>query len=312
MTAIEEQAASEPAGVEPVGSLSPSRAGDFLACPLLFRFRTIDRLPERPSVDALRGTLVHKVLEDLFDLPGPARTLEAAAQMLTPAWDVLVDTEPELGDAFPDAAALAAWMLTCRASLERYFALEDPQRLEPAERELFLESMTDSQLLLRGIIDRVDIAPDGAVRVVDYKTGKAPRLGREAGALFQLRFYGLLLWRIRGVVPKRLQLIYLGASPSDPAGGGEVVSYDPDEQDLLATERKIEALWKAISLARETGEWQPSPGPLCRWCQHQALCPAYGGTPPPLPVLDERPSDLTPELASVAPMTSAAPPGQRG
>ena len=42
-------------------------------------------------------------------------------------------------------------------------------------------------------------------------------------------------------------------------------------------------MWDAIRRAQETGDWQPSPGPLCRWCSHQALCPAYGGTPPPLP-----------------------------
>ena len=51
------------------GALSPSRAGDFMSCPLLYRFRTIDRLPEPFSPDAVRGTVVHKVLEDLFDLP---------------------------------------------------------------------------------------------------------------------------------------------------------------------------------------------------------------------------------------------------
>ena len=63
-----------------VGSLSPSRAGDFLSCPLLYRFRTIDRLPEPSSPDAVRGTLVHKVLEDLFDLPAAERTRERGAR----------------------------------------------------------------------------------------------------------------------------------------------------------------------------------------------------------------------------------------
>ena len=50
-------------------SLSPSRAADFMTCPLLYRFRVIDRLPEQPSPAAARGTLVHAVLERLFDAP---------------------------------------------------------------------------------------------------------------------------------------------------------------------------------------------------------------------------------------------------
>src|ERR1700723_4413401 len=55
-------------------SLSPSRAGDFMTCPLLYRFRVIDRLPEPPSPAAARGTLVHAVLEHLFNRPAPERT----------------------------------------------------------------------------------------------------------------------------------------------------------------------------------------------------------------------------------------------
>ena len=46
-----------------VAALSPSRASDFMQCPLLYRFRVIDRLPSPPSAAAARGTLVHAVLE---------------------------------------------------------------------------------------------------------------------------------------------------------------------------------------------------------------------------------------------------------
>ena len=60
-------------------ALSPSRAADFKQCPLLYRFRTIDRLPQAPSSAATRGTVVHAVLERLFDLPAAERTVEAAA-----------------------------------------------------------------------------------------------------------------------------------------------------------------------------------------------------------------------------------------
>ncbi len=268
-------------GVEVLGALSPSRAGDFLACPLLYRFRTIDRLPEPPSVDAVRGTVVHKVLEDLFDLPAPDRTPDRAAAMVVPAWEAVLEAEPALASLFADdedGAAIGFWLTSCRSVLARYFSLEDPRLLEPAERELYVETLTDTRLLLRGVIDRVDIASDGAIRVVDYKTGPSPRQEFEGRSLFQLKFYALVIWRMRGVIPKRLQLIYLA--------NAEILSYDPDEQDLLATERKVQAIWEAVHRAQESGDWQPSPGPLCKWCAHQALCPAYGGTPPPLPVVE--------------------------
>lgn len=603
-------------GVEVLGALSPSRAGDFLQCPLQYRFRTIDRLPEPTSPDAVRGTLVHKVLEDLFDLPAPDRTPERARDLLVPSWDALLNEAPELAELFGEEGAdVAGWLTSCREVIDRYFTLEDPRRLEPAERELYVETLLDSKLLLRGFVDRVDVSPEGLVRVVDYKglardtplptptgwttmgdvsvgdqvlgsdgratkvilksgthdrpcyrvafrdgtavvcdnvhlwtvttsarqrqttstvdtealaellgqqrahgraqsvwvetaqalqlpevsslpiapwllgawlgdgevrsgmltvgrqdaddmimlikqhwplelrvteettahrmcptglpeqlwaaglihskhippaylragteqriellrglmdtggwwkgvrrragftttddrlardvlellrtlgiapmhfekpytnpvrpdrtwhvieftptgfnpfslprkatacdsgvsglqrqlarrriitsvepvepvptqciaveasdqlylcgegfipthnTGRSPGLGFEAKALFQMKFYALVLWRLRGVVPAMLQLVYLG--------NGEILRYAPDEQDLLATERKVEAIWRAIQTAQQTGDWRPRRSRLCDWCAHRALCPEFGGTPPPLPV----------------------------
>jgi putative RecB family exonuclease len=266
-------------GVDVVGSLSPSRAGDFMTCPLLYRFRTVDKLPEPFSPDAVRGTVVHKVLEDLFDLPAAHRTPEQAGELVQPAWEAVLAADPEIAEMFgAEGPEIGAWLGSCRDSLERYFALEDPTRLEPAERELYVETVLDSKLLLRGFVDRVDIAPTGEIRVVDYKTGKAPHPAFEAKALFQMKFYALVIWRTRGVVPAMLQLIYLGS--------GEVLRYSPDEADLLATERKVEALWKAIAQAQQTGDWRPRRSALCGWCAHQALCPEFGGTPPELPVVE--------------------------
>jgi putative RecB family exonuclease len=264
-------------GVAVLGALSPSRAGDFKTCALKFRLRTIDRLPEVPSRDALRGTVVHKVLEDLFDLPAPERTLERADAMVPAAWAGVLELEPEQGAAFagPDDPAFDPWLASCRTVLGRYFDLEDPRRLEPADRELYVETLLDSRLLLRGVIDRVDVAPDGAIRVVDYKTSRSPGPEFETVALFQMRFYALVIWRTRGVLPALLRLIYLG--------DGVTVSYAPDEDDLRAVERQLEALWRAVAEAQETGEWLPRRGGHCSWCSFQALCPEFGGTPPPLP-----------------------------
>jgi putative RecB family exonuclease len=258
-------------------SLSPSRASDFMSCPLRYRFRVIDRLPEPPSPAATRGTLVHAVLERLFDLPPAERTVEAAVELVGPAWDLLLEQEPERAALFDDAAGLQAWLGSARGLLDAYFALEDPQRLAPAARELLVEHELASGLHLRGIVDRLDESPSGLLRVVDYKTGSAPSVDFEARALFQLKFYALVLWRTRGVVPAELVLLYLG-------GSAQRLRYQPDADELARFERTLEALWAAIQRAQETGDWRPRQSKLCDWCDHQALCPAFGGTPPPLPI----------------------------
>jgi len=279
----------EPDGLaeQPAGpSLSPSRAADFMTCPLLYRFRVIDRLPEPPSPAAARGTLVHAVLERLFDEPADARTPAAARTLLPGQWDRLVAEVPALAELFDDATEQVAWLDEAALMLDRYFTLEDPTRIEPSYREMSVQALLASGLTLRGYIDRLDIAPTGEIRIVDYKTGLAPREEYEARALFQMKFYALALWRTRGAIPRLLQLVYLG--------NGELVRYAPDEADLLATERKVNALWQAIDRATTSGDWRPRPGRLCEWCSYQALCPAYGGTPPPLPA----PSLPAPPLAT--------------
>jgi putative RecB family exonuclease len=275
---VEEQSAATV--TRPRGpALSPSRAGDFMTCPLLYRFRVIDKLPEPPSPAMARGTLVHAVLERLFDRPRAERTPDTAHALVQPEWDRLMAAEPELTTLFTEADEQEKWMRDAVAAVDSYFRLEDPRRLEPADRELYVEAELDSGLRLRGYIDRLDIAPAGEIRVVDYKTGKAPPPDFEARALFQMKFYALVLWRARGTIPRLLQLMYLG--------DGQVVRYAPDEADLRATERKVKALWAAIERARADGDWRPRPGRLCDWCAHKALCPEFGGTPPPLPAPEE-------------------------
>jgi putative RecB family exonuclease len=246
-----------------------------MQCPLLFRFRVVDRLPEPPSEAAARGTLVHSVLERLYDSPAADRTEQAARAMLAQEWDRLQAAEPRYADLFTTQDAVADWLRRAGELVGTYFTLEDPTRLEPRERELFVETQVDGGPLLRGIVDRLDVAPNGAVRVVDYKTGRSPRPGYEGGALFQMRFYALVLWRTTGTIPRMLQLVYLG--------DGQVLRHEPREAELVTTERRVRSLWDSIGRAARSGDWRPRTSALCGWCSHQALCPAFGGTTPPVP-----------------------------
>ena len=274
---VTSDAATEPLPPAILGSLSPSRAADFKTCPLLYRFRCIDRLPEPPSLAATRGTLVHAVLEALFDRPAAERTLETARDLLPAAWDRVRTEEPAVSELFagdPGGAAFADWMASAGELLGTYFQLEDPRRLEPEAREQLIEVVVDG-LRLRGYVDRLDVNPAGDIRVVDYKTGAAPREAYEAKALFQMKFYALVLWRTRGVVPRHLRLMYLT--------DGDTLTYAPEAEELLRFERTVLAIWAAIQRAVLTGDFRPSPSRLCEWCAHKALCPAFGGTPPPYP-----------------------------
>jgi putative RecB family exonuclease len=221
--------------------------------------------------------VVHAVLERLYRLPAGERLPARARELVEPVWAELTEAEPGLAELFEggEDPELGGWLESAGVLLDTYFTLEDPRCLEPAACEQLVEAETESGLVLRGYVDRLDIAPTGQVRVVDYKTGAAPREVAEARALFQMKFYALVLLLTRGVVPSQLRLMYLA--------DGEELTYRPDEPELRRFARTLDAIWAAILRAGKTGDFRPNPSRLCDWCSHQTLCPAFGGTPPEYP-----------------------------
>lgn len=269
--------ADQPDPPTPRLALSPSRATDFKQCPLLYRFRAIDRLPEATSAAQLRGSVVHAALEQLYGLPAGLRSPDTARSLVQRAWDQMVAAEPELAGEL-DPGQPTQLLEDARALVSGYYRLEDPTRFDPQCCEQRVEVELADGTLLRGYIDRIDVAATGELRVVDYKTGKAPPAARalaEFKAMFQMKFYAVALFRSRGVPPTRLRLIYLA--------DGQLLDYSPDRDELLRFEKTLMAIWRAIQSAGETGDFRPNPSRLCDWCPHQQRCPAFGGTPPPYP-----------------------------
>lgn len=269
--------ADQPDPPTPRPALSPSQATDFKQCPLLYRFRAIDRLPEATSAAQLRGSVVHAALEQLYGLPAGLRSPDTARSLVQRAWDQMVAAEPELAGEL-DPGQPTQLLEDARALVSGYYRLEDPTRFDPQCCEQRVEVELADGTLLRGYIDRIDVAATGELRVVDYKTGKAPPAARalaEFKAMFQMKFYAVALFRSRGVPPTRLRLIYLA--------DGQLLDYSPDRDELLRFEKTLMAIWRAIQSAGETGDFRPNPSRLCDWCPHQQRCPAFGGTPPPYP-----------------------------
>lgn len=279
-------------------ALSPSRAADFKQCPLLYRFRAIDRLPEPPSVAQVRGSVVHAALEQLYALPAAERGPDTALALVDPAWEQVLAEQPDLAtDLAPEHRA--ALLDEARALLTGYYRLEDPTRFEPDSCEQRVEVELEDGTLLRGFVDRIDVAPTGELRVVDYKTGKAPPEARalaEFKAMFQMKFYAVALLRSRGVMPTRLRLLYLA--------DGQILDYTPDREELLRFEKTLMAIWRAIQTAGATGDFRPHQSALCDWCAHQRHCPVFGGTPPPYPGWPEVPDEGSPAAEDTVLRTS--------
>jgi putative RecB family exonuclease len=250
-------------------TLSPSKVSSFSDCALAFRYSAIDQLPEAPSAPATKGTLVHLALEHLFAREAPDRTLDAALADLARATEEL-RTDPDFVDLELDDEAEATFLADAERLVRRYFEVEDPSQITPVGLELKLEAQVDD-IRIRGIIDRLELDADGGLVVTDYKTGRSPGVTHQQGRLGGVTFYALLCQELFGVLPSRIQLLYLG--------DGLTITTQPTEQAIRGLKAKLRALWQAIERACEREDFRPRPGPLCSWCSFQAYCPAKGGDP---------------------------------
>jgi putative RecB family exonuclease len=247
-------------------TLTPSKVTAFTNCPLAFQFTVIEHRPEPPSPHAVKGTLVHSALEGLFwNHQRKDRTEKAAERELQRAWADLA-TDPEyvaLGLGQEDAAAFLA---DARTLVANYFRLEDPTSVHTVGVELGVELEQDG-LRLRGIIDRLDMGPDGALTVIDYKTGRAPSERYEQGKMGGIQTYALLCEQILGRAPAEVRLLHL----RDPV----VIAAVPTPQTLRGQQRRTTAVWGAIERACVNEDFRPKVGPLCRFCHFKSSCPAF-------------------------------------
>lgn len=250
-------------------SLSPSRVEAFTSCPLQFRFASIEKLPEPPSVPATKGSLVHRALEILFELEPGERSLEAGLTALDQAATEF-QTDAEWIGLGLDAEGEQRVLDDAEQHVRKYFTMEDPKAVKAIGLELRLEVPVGS-LNLRGIIDRLDLNDDGELIVVDYKTGKPPRVNNEQSKLGGVNFYAFLCQQFFGRRPAEVRLMYLST--------GETIVARPTEQTVNFLPKRTLAVWGAVEKACSSGNFQPRQGPLCNYCSFQAWCPAFGGDP---------------------------------
>ena len=150
-----------------------------MTCPLLYRYRTIDRLPEEPS---RRRPARHPGAQGAR---GPLRPARRPTAPPTRPRDLLV---PDVGRRCSTAEPDARRDVHRRGPRRRRVAGLLPRRRSTATsrwRTRAGSSRPSGSSTSRrcstpgcccaGFVDRLDVAPDGAIRVVDYKTGPVAR-----------------------------------------------------------------------------------------------------------------------------------------
>jgi putative RecB family exonuclease len=249
-------------------SLSPSRVEAFTSCPMLFRFVSIEKIDDPPSIHTTRGSLVHRALQLAFGYSPSQRTPALLAMSVSRAIEEFRH-HPDVTRLGLDAERTEQLFADCRRLVDNYLRMEDPTSVRAIGLELSLAAQIDG-LTLRGIIDRLELR-DGELVVTDYKTGRPPSVNWELRSLSGVRFYALLCHQVFGRMPAAVRLMYLST--------GEVIEATPSEQATRFVATRTAAVWRAIERACVTGDFQPRPTGLCEVCAFRPWCPAFGGDP---------------------------------
>lgn len=259
-------------------TLSPSKVATFTQCALKFRYTAIDRLPEAPSEAATKGTLVHAALERLFLLDSADRHRDAARACLDEAIEEIRDDDEFTGLAL-DGAAEESFFADASVLVDNYLAMEDPTLIRPIGIEVMLE-VPRQGYALRGIIDRLELGPDGELIVTDYKTGRAPPERFAQRRMDGVKLYASMCTELLGRRPDKVQLLFLRDRT--------VIEATPSAQELRGMDRRVDAIWHAVERSCAADDFRPKPSKLCDWCTFKPHCPAFGGTAPTPPVVSVR------------------------
>lgn len=280
---------------------SHSRLNSFDQCPRKFLWRYVwNAQPEAEGIEAFLGKRVHESLEALYrqvTAGGPAPPLADLLRAFDRRWD------ETYGEGVRIVAALSPdeYRRAGADCLSTYHGKHYPFAAGTTvgiERGFEFALDPAGAVRLRGFIDRIDVAADGALEVHDYKTGnRAPT----AAALAGDPQVGIYEMAAREMFPghRQIRLIwhYLrsGVERRLPARApAALVALRRDtHRRIRSIEAQIEAYLgtletNALLALRRSGEQTPAhvpeparepsqgfparPGPLCRWCSYVDWC----------------------------------------
>ncbi|MFL5768004.1 MAG: ATP-dependent DNA helicase [Actinomycetota bacterium] len=220
-------------------TISVSSAIEYSRCPKRFYWTTIRPLPTFSGPAARIGTQVHRWIE-----------LRSSGQTSLLELDEAPDLTAEELTGQPGKVDRLQ-----QRFLESRFAGVVPLF---AERPFLLQV---DRFVISGRIDAIYGEPDGPWEIVDYKTGSKPAADDPLASL-QLDVYALACTEIWGKRTEDLKLTYLYLASAE-----EVVTQAGDPATTRA--RLLESFERMAA-----GEFEPTPGPQCAWCDFLPFCDA--------------------------------------
>lgn len=250
---------------------SYSRMSMYLECPLKFKFRYIDKIPEKPKYYFAFGHSVHNALEFLYGVKAPPfPSLDETLHAFDRDWrgtswmdKGYFSAEKAEEDFLKGRQMIAAYHRKHAGTFEVPLAVE------------YKSNLKIDGLSVMIVVDRIDYLGDGRISIVDYKTGKDVKRNPD-----QLHMYQKICEsdpELKKTVNDR------SGEPVENVRVDKLVFYHvPSLKENVfkrSPDVELKEFWtKVLGVADkiESGQFQPSPGERqCKFCDYQRFCPVF-------------------------------------
>lgn len=229
---------------------SPSAIEIYNGCRRRFFYEYVLRADkrERPSPILCQASAIHEALDLYFGLRAEDRSEEVLHRALRSCWP-----RHRTPETFSGVEEEREWGRAALAMLSRF--LDDfDGTVQPLRREGWVSTRLGNGVEVFGKVDRVDRL-DGAIGVVDYKTGKLSVDEDDLPKLPATQVYIVAGEAEYGVEVARVRYLYLKE--------GVELRLDVEREDVVAAGEALTEITNEILAERD---FAPNPGHACRWC----------------------------------------------
>lgn len=254
---------------------SYSALDTFKTCPLKYKYQEIDKIRGPKRVEQVFGTLVHSALKFMFERGPLYPTLDQVLDHYKLGWNESKE-KIEWTDEAAKETADKLYFEEGQKMIRAFYKKNSPWNFNAIELESrFIVRLTDEKTGLEhtvgGSLDRLDKDPDAdTYEIIDYKTGKKMPSQEQTEENMQLAVYSVaLLDKWKTLRPEQIKTTLYFLKHNDK------VSATMTAEKIEVAKRNIIAIIREIEERRASGDFPPTPGPLCDYCAYRPMCPMW-------------------------------------
>ena len=184
-------------------TLSASRFGTYIKCPLQFKYEYILKIPTPTKTYFDMGSAVHAVAEQLTILQknGTTYSKKEALEILEKSWSSNAYLKKSKQKESQDKKSATEMVDTLLEWLDK-----NPNKVKDVEKEFYIEICG---VKVSGRMDRVEVTPDGEYEIVDFKSGRVYLTKNTIKEDPQMNLYALGVKKVYGKLPQKASLFYI-------------------------------------------------------------------------------------------------------